>query len=323
MDDNLIQQMFGALWSDITPQDNVFAVKPLLAHYTSLPVMEQILRNNEIWLSNPLFMTDLEEVRFGMFNAQSMALASDAISAACGTPERADLLKQQINGYFNHFSNEHAIDTYILCLSEHPRANEDGALSMWRGYGSNGNGAAIVIDTGKMNELVNSPLILAKVHYGSNDERLEWINQKLVDFASILSRSQVPDDKLQGAAFWLFERLKQFALFSKHHGFREEQEWRVVYMRNRDPEDRLKPMFGYSVGPRGVEPKLKLKIEPIPGSTFPEFSLEQVVDRIILGPSMSSPLVHASVCKMLDHLGRAGLKDRLRMSTIPFRPHPG
>jgi hypothetical protein len=39
---------------------------PLLAHYTSLEVLEKIMTTNEIWFSNPLFMNDLQEVRFGM-----------------------------------------------------------------------------------------------------------------------------------------------------------------------------------------------------------------------------------------------------------------
>jgi hypothetical protein len=34
----------------------------LVAHYTTLEVLEKILGTNEIWFSNPLFMNDLEEV---------------------------------------------------------------------------------------------------------------------------------------------------------------------------------------------------------------------------------------------------------------------
>ena len=42
------------------------------------------------------------------------------------------------------------IDTYVFCLSEHAKDDTDGLLSMWRGYGGNGNGAAIVFDAGKL-----------------------------------------------------------------------------------------------------------------------------------------------------------------------------
>jgi hypothetical protein len=40
--------------------------KPWLAHYTSIELAEKILRDEEVWFSNPLFMNDLEELRFGM-----------------------------------------------------------------------------------------------------------------------------------------------------------------------------------------------------------------------------------------------------------------
>jgi hypothetical protein len=42
----------------------------LLAHYTSIDVIEKILRSEEIWFSNPLFMNDLDEMRFGMLEGR-------------------------------------------------------------------------------------------------------------------------------------------------------------------------------------------------------------------------------------------------------------
>ena len=40
--------------------------QPLLAHYTSIRVMESILKNGEVWFSNPLFMNDLQEMKSGL-----------------------------------------------------------------------------------------------------------------------------------------------------------------------------------------------------------------------------------------------------------------
>jgi hypothetical protein len=127
------------------------------------------------------------------------------------------------------------------------------------------------------------------------------------------------DDKISIASYYFFERLKLFAIFTKHHGFMEENEWRVVYMRDRDTAHVFDRMFSYWVGPRGVEPKLKLKIEAIPGLPETNLTLAEIVDRIILGPSLSSPLARNTILKMLESLGRADLKDRVVSSTIPFR----
>lgn len=43
----------------------------------------------------------------------------------------------------------------------------------------------------------------------------------------------------------VFERLKLFALFTKHDGFKEEKEWRVVYLSERDTGKKLRSMLGY------------------------------------------------------------------------------
>jgi hypothetical protein len=52
------------------------------------------------------------------------------------------------------FSESRSVDTYIFCLSEYDEANEkEGLLSMWRGYGQNGNGAALVFNPAKIVEI--------------------------------------------------------------------------------------------------------------------------------------------------------------------------
>ena len=213
---------------------------------------------------------------------RNLFLTSAKIETACGTKERYDNLKSAFNDYYNIFANEHVIDTYVFCLSEHVRDDADGLLSMWRGYGGNGNGAAIVFDSAKLSPQENSPLIIAKVEYGSTEERINWLQKRVTQFAEILGQSNIPDDKLYLSSYLFFERLKLFAVFTKHRGFSEESEWRVVYMRDRDRDKMLDRMFGYRIGPHGVEPKLKLKIEHIPGLTGDDVSLSKIVERVIL-----------------------------------------
>jgi hypothetical protein len=134
-----------------------------------------------------------------------------------------------------------------------------------------------------------------------------------------LAAANIPDEKLYVAAYALFERIKIFALFTKHRGFSEEDEWRIVYLPDRDKEKRLQSMFHYSIGPHGVEPKLRFSVSPISGLTDDDLSLSKIIDRIILGPSISSPIAHASALRMLDLLKHPELKPKLRVSSIPFR----
>ncbi len=319
MSDLDILEAFQPLWDDVLEADEFYVKKPLLAHYTSISNLEKILQADEVWFSNPLFMNDLEEVRFGVLRGVDLVLASPQIREACKSTSRIQLFTESFHHYFQRFENEHAFDTYVFCLSEHDRNDYDGLLSMWRGYGGNGSGAAIVFDTGRLNVVENTPLIISKVHYGSAEDRIAWLEGTLDKCCKVLRKTEIPDDKLYLAAHALFERIKVFALFSKHRGFAEEREWRVVYVRDRDQADKFAPMFHYWIGPRGVEPKLRFKIAPIQGLTSDDLSLSKIVERIILGPSLSSPLARTAVLRMIERLDKPALKERIYASTIPFR----
>jgi hypothetical protein len=128
-------------------------------------------------------------------------LTSTEVESACGNKERFDLLKSTFNHHYNTFANEHVIDTYVFCLSEHVRDDTDGLLSMWRGYGGNGTGAAVVFDAGKLSARDGSPLIVARVKYAPTEERTNWLQQRTTQFAQILGKSSIPDDKLY-RGFW-------------------------------------------------------------------------------------------------------------------------
>ena len=189
---------------------------------------------------------------------------------------------------------------------------------MWRGYGGNGKGVAVVFDASKLNRLDESPLVLAKVSYATTEQRKAWITSKISEAAQFI-KSKIEDIQLHNIAYMYFERIKYFSLFSKHKVFSEEKEWRVVYMRDRDNTNALGGMLGYHIGNQGVEPKLNLKIKYIEGVTGLDLSLEKITERIILGPSISSPLAVEAMKKMLDKISKPALRDMLKASQIPFR----
>lgn len=313
-------KLFNPVWEDIQSDDSFPNRRPLLAHYTSIETLERVMKSNEIWLSNPLYMNDLEELRFGINEGLIAFKNHPAIKKACGSDKRHEILVSEYSRQYDTYSNEHAFDTYVFCLSEYKSEKPDGSLSMWRGYGSNGSGAAIVIDTSKINAIDGSPLIISHVIYASQDERRAWINSKFDEFSKILSGADLTYEQLGVAAYAIFNRIKISAIFTKHIGFEEEREWRIVYLREFDQQKRLDDMLHYAVSSRGVEPKLKLKIQTIPDLTGAGLSLEQVVHKIILGPSSSSLLAMKSTKRMLEKIGRPDISNRLFASGIPFRP---
>jgi hypothetical protein len=319
MNDFEVDQAFVPLYADIEPEGQFYNKKPLLAHYTTIETAEQIVKWGQMWFSNPLYMNDIEEVGFGLVQGEQAIVSSQALASALVTPQRKQIFLQAYGQYSKHYIESHLADTYVLCFSEHDRTDYDGLLSMWRGYGGNGNGAAIVIDTAKMNALPTSSLILADVEYKTTQERLDWLAAKVTEFSNILAALNPPDGQIHIAASALLNRVKLAALFSKHKGFDEEKEWRVVYMRERDQNKVFDPMLSYATGPRGIEKKLKFKIAHHPGATSEDLSLEKIVDRIILGPTVSSQIARQAFNRMLAENNQAALIDRVVGSTIPYR----
>ena len=317
--DEEIGEAFGSLWNDLKTEETFPEKRLLLAHYTSIATLEGIMANDELWFSNPLFMNDWDELAFGILESAKIIRENKEIKEACKTKERYDLFQSIFESYLEEFSAEHAFDVYVLCFSDHTDGKDDGLLSMWRGYGGNGNGAAIIFDTQQLNYNENSPFIVSKVEYNSKEERIKWIKNKCIEFSEILKNTAIPDDKLYFPVGYLFERMKIFSIFTKHAGFSEEREWRAVYIRERDTNRKLDEMLHYAIGRSGVEPKLKFKVKPIDGITADDFSLEKIVSKIILGPEVSSHLAVSAVKRMLEKLKKPEIAKKLVASSTPFR----
>lgn len=313
-------EIFNSLWNDIDEKTTYPNARPILAHYTSIDNVENILRTDEIWFSNPLNMNDYEELRYVVLEANSMFYENNLLINAFKKPEELNSFQNHFKHFFDKFSNQHCLDVYAFCFSEYAEADVNGLLSMWRGYGGNGKGAALVIDTSKIEPKEDSPFIIAKVTYLSKESRINWIENTLNTLATIIENNELDDDGLYHAAYYLFERIKIFALFTKHNGFDEEKEWRVVYLneRNKDPE--VEKMLGYAKTNRGLEPKLKFKFKSLPSITTGEFSISSVTHKIILGPSFSTPMSKSTFEKMLILLGKPELINKVSVSDIPFRP---
>jgi len=320
MTNQLHSRIAAALWTDFEPEKNYPAVRPLLAHYTSVATLEKILETNEVWFSNPLYMNDLEELRFGLNEGANRFRSHKGLAEACGSTENHAVLVEFLDTMFAQFERDHALDTYVLCFSEHTPEDSDGILSMWRGYGANGSGVAVVFDTKLLMASEGSPFILGRVRYASGESRRQWIDDKLDVLAVLIAETDKGREELQLCAHVWFERLKLFSLFTKHDGFREENEWRAVYFSDKDREHRLSGMLGYAITSRGVEPKLRVKVTALPAEYNNNLSLDTLIDRIILGPSISSALAARSVERMLTLSGRASLAEKVVASTVPFRP---
>jgi hypothetical protein len=256
--------LYGPLYRRFENMESLTSAPPLLAHYTSMDVMQKILEYEEVWFSNPLFMNDWEEMRFGMIEGSRIVTNQANLLRAGETLERASAIEQHYNAFQLKYQTEGSFDTYIFCLSQHKPADNDGLLSMWRGYGGQGRGAAIVFDTSKLTWVPNSPLLVAKVSYASTPDRLAELATLISQWADITSAAKLPTEQLHVASWHAYSVVLSYALTTKHLGFSEEEEWRVIYTADRDVGGLLRHYLGYQITDNGVEPKLKYRIGHLP-----------------------------------------------------------
>ncbi|MDF3081485.1 DUF2971 domain-containing protein [Burkholderia sola] len=308
------------IWADYRPADQRFpAFRPLIAHYCSIATLEAVVKNEQFWFSNPLYMNDYEELVFGLVNSRDRFLGNVSVRNAFKTPERYDKFREQLLWIYEQFDKGLLFDIYIACFAEHDPADNDGLLSMWRGYGANGSGAALVFNTAALTEIPHSPLRVDPVTYGTSEERLAWVDQILEKFAELVGARDIPEAAFRVCASALFERFLMFSVFTKHRGFREEKEWRVVYSRHYDSNQMLTSMLGYFINGGAVEPKLKFRIAPLEGAAAGGVTLEQLVVKVILGPNGASVRSTMAVRRMLETLGMSALAERVVTSSTPYR----
>ena len=135
--------------------------------------------------------------------------------------EQVTILRDLFAGHLQRFYIQDAFDTYVFCLSEHDRANTDGLLSMCRGYGHHGNGAAFVFDAGAVTLVPTSPLIISKVSYASDRDRTTQLEERLEQWASLAQQARLPNEKLFLVAHARSRRRLETADLCRKHGINE------------------------------------------------------------------------------------------------------
>lgn len=197
---------------------------------------------------------------------------SSEVKEACG--KQYSQVESAFHNIIEFFNQELQHDTYVFCLSEHDEKDHDGVLSMWRGYGDQGKGAAIIFNSGFIDKSGRSPLLIPKVRYMSAKCRYKHT----VDILNLWCSEYKEASSCDEAVAWLFDCLLFNAITTKHDGFKEEREWRLVYLRHRDRDNLLSRYFHYTVGTMGAELKLKLPIAPLPGDTEACWSFSSILD---------------------------------------------
>jgi len=281
-----------------------------LVHYTSAQAAVQIIKSKKFWLRNHSFMNDTSEVKHGI-GLLEKALEKDGGGNLKKSLDqiRKDfsvLVMNKLKEYLN------SPEVFIGCFCV-PKSDwkESGKLSMWRGYGGNC-GVAFFLNLSAFT-LEKSPfnLVTSPVEYLD----VEGFSQRLGEISCSVDKNLktlkgFPADRVANAAFG---SLFALAVSTKHKGFREEEECRLLYFPKLFPSPVLEKMAEVEV--IGAQPQLVYKV-PLSGE-LGGVPFNDLFGSLLIGPT-SNPNEIKSTFEFL--LKEAGVEEpQVNLSNIPLR----
>ena len=297
-------------------QEAVRTQRIRFVHYTSAAAAMNILRTKAIWMRKASCMNDFMEVQHGL----------DRLAQAY-RGEVGDKLKATLNKMFDGITNELERqfddwqpdlrkDTYLTCFSEHTGEEDSlGRLSMWRAYGGT-TGVALV---------VNTPPFLRASHalraYSSPVAYLDdkAFQQQLAEVANGVEKAadfirELGKDHL---TWYMLNVFKYASLCTKHPGFHEEMEWRIIYT---PTLTELKHLIKEVQVIRGTpQPIYKIILENLPEESLIDVEVPELLERIIIGPTDYASAIHEAFETLLADAGVDDPASRISVSDIPLR----
>jgi hypothetical protein len=319
----------GILMPEVRRQRNALYAtnsNPRFVHYTRAEAALEIIKKKRLWLRNATAMVDFREVEHGFdflskwfnagdnrarfvaaFDAVHPGAALEAITKFDEMWKRADF---GVRG-----------QTYIASVSVHdPSEDSHGRLSMWRAFGADAAArVALVFNVPPLSGAADFlQCIFSPVAY-LNEERAHQIIEEII---VNVGREQdllrtVPYDRIVNLIYFTFALA---AVCVKREGFREEQEWRIIYLPGFYPPPNP-PLIEREIVTIGGVPQPIYKF-PLDARVAPEIASLDVAamfDRLIIGPARLPFVMHQAFKETLEAAGVDDAASRVIASTIPIR----
>ncbi|WP_443652196.1 DUF2971 domain-containing protein [Dialister invisus] len=288
-----------------------------LVHYTSASAGLKILQNKEIWMRRVSCMNDFSEVQHGkdLFIDLWKNTERDIIQKLTSLfGDNGDVFNE-VMGELEDISEFDILRSYITCFSEHLESEDKyGRLSMWRGYGK-GTGIALVLKKDIFySEYDAIDITTSPVAYLNKDDIKDKFislvtdleeNKQKIDFKNI-QRDDLHD--------FLIEWLEILILSIKHPAFCEEKEWRVISFEN--AKGIKKDIIDLNGMPQPVQ---KIPLSEKLQTDGDEFSVNEILDHIIIGPTQYAIPIYQALVEELEKLNVENAKGKVIFSDIPYR----
>jgi hypothetical protein len=295
------------------------------AHYTSATVALSIIRDAQVWMRSTTVMNDHSESKYGLERLRFAWTSPAGEKFRQLIDSTFPKLSNEVAHYFDDATSAIIFDTFATCLSEHDeRLDVHGRLSMWRAYGKK-NGVALILNNDALKAksgvlgVYSSPVeYLDDAKFVSSfDEVNKLVEGRLADI-SLLGRDSLKQ--------WIFQMFRFAVHCTKHPGFEEEREWRVIHTVGVDqPIVESGPKLTREIRDVAGVPQCIYKIPLVssPEHGLVGLSVPELIHEVIVGPC---EYPYAVARALVDALFEAGLQDaaeRVRVSNIPLRVNGG
>lgn len=297
--------------SEVIHFSNIFynLLKPLknncVYHYTNIHSLQNILENNQFWVTESNFLNDITEIKYIATYIETILSLYSKVDNY--TTEFETFLKNIYEGlsyYFNINDKRNTIDiddniketldnlietkTYILSLS-----TEKDSLSLWSNY-SNNEGYNIGIDINELEKSLKnndicddirvSPTLNGLVQYRAlptpnTDLTSDILFNELYSFYTNASNLRIDDNKMVIAAI---KSLIYLGMFVKKNSFSDEREYRIIFR-----ENKVKESFRVKNG--AFIPYIQI---PFP---------KECINEINIGPNNNSDISKSGLRRLLEH----------------------
>jgi hypothetical protein len=286
-------------------------------HYTNADAAMGILRTQEVWMRKSSCMNDFMEVEHGLHCVLTAYNQSEHGKNFREALDRVfEGISKEIERYFNGWMSHFRTETYFVCFSEHESTEDTfGRLSMWRAYGKN-TGVAFVFK--------NAPFLTPSDALKAYTSPVAYLDDHRFggEFKKITDKIQAEGDFIrsmgrEAVIGVVFEMLRYAALCTKHPGFSEEKEWRIVYCPTYQKSEFLKKEIQVIGGT--PQPIYKIPLKNISDEGLVGVEIPELLDRIIIGPTEYPSAMREAFTQLLMDAGVKEAGCKVFVSDIPVR----
>ena len=292
--------------------------KLTFAHYTAATTAYKILSSREIWLNNLTEANDYSELQHAkkcIMHCINLEENKRRIAAICDyfsvTEDQFSLEK-----YVNDKHPERYTETYVFCVSEQDVSetnpeNKLGRLSMWRAYGGSKN-VSILFNSDLMLRL-SSDHIFTPVLYCDPSNFYPYFDRLLAFLED--HREEIKRQSKDTFIDIVMSAVEILLVSTKHPGFAEEREWRLVRSKAVGP--------GYLPNPTtelvGSSINRVHKTALVQSEQFSDEDFAQILDRVIIGPTTQPYPSGMAFIELVGTLGPNRMNPPVFHSEIPIR----